>query len=195
MAAAVGITAPAAGSAALVREAVGVFDDLESLQAAVDDLQSSGFSRTDLSTLARFSLVETQLGRGGLSVREVEDEPRVPRAEFVSRTSLGDAEGVMIGGSVYLAAVIAAGIGGATGASVAGIIEAVVIVGALGGLVGFGFARWLERGYNSRFAEQIRRGGIVLWVAVHSPEQEIRASEILRRHGARDVHVHEAPAD
>ena len=64
MATAVGITAPATEAAALVREAVGVFDDLESLQAAVDELQSSGFSRTDLSTLARFSLVETQLGRG-----------------------------------------------------------------------------------------------------------------------------------
>ena len=113
----------------------------------------------------------------------------------MSRTSLGDAEGVLIGGSVYLAAVIAAGIGGAVGASVNAIIMAVVIVAAIGGLVGFGFARWLDRSYNSRFTEQLRRGGIVLWVAVHSPEQEAGACEILRRHGARDVHVHEAPAD
>jgi len=190
---AIGAAVPTEASRVSVREAVGVFDSLDALQAAIDDLQSSGFNRTDLSTLARFSLVEASLGHTGVRIREVEDDPRVPRTEFISRTSLGDAEGVLIGACVYLAAVVAAGVWAGAGASDSGIVQAVVIFGALGGLVGYGLARWLDRGYNRRFTEQLRRGGIVLWAVVHSPEQEARACEILRRHGARDVHVHDAP--
>ena len=34
-------------------------------------------------------------------------------------------------------------------------------------------------------------GGIVIWVRVRSPEKEAEAQEILLRHGAQAVHIHE----
>ena len=44
-----------------LREAVGVFDNPESLQEAIDDLMSSGFDRAELSLLASEEAVEGKL--------------------------------------------------------------------------------------------------------------------------------------
>ena len=179
--------------AGMVREVVGVFDDQEHLQAAVDELQENGFSRSDLSTVADLRSVEQAVGRVYADVREIEDDSGVPRALYVSKTSLGDAEGVMIGLAVYVPTIVVAAVLAAKGVSVATIVWAVLIVGALGGLLGWVVARWLDRLYLRRFHEQLSHGGIVLWVAVHGPEQEKRATDILERTHARDVHVHELP--
>ena len=76
-----------------IREAVGVFDSAESLEAAIDELQSSGFDRVELSLLAGEHAVEAKLGHAYRRVQELEDEARVPRTAFVSTESRGDAEG------------------------------------------------------------------------------------------------------
>jgi hypothetical protein len=100
---------------ALLREAVGVFRDYEKFRSALDDLQSSGFGRTDLSTVASKQAVERILGRFYTTTEEIEDNPEVPRSIFISKASLGDAEGVLIGGSVYLFAVTVAAVLAAMG--------------------------------------------------------------------------------
>jgi hypothetical protein len=176
-----------------VREAVGVFDDAERLQAAVDELQVNGFDRSSISTLADGHSVELALGRIYADIREIEDDTDAPRTVVVSRTSLGDAEGVLIGLAVYVPTVIAAGVLAAKGATSGTIAGAVLLAGAAGGLIGYLVARWLERRYLRRYHEQMSHGGMVVWVATRSAEEERRASEILRRAGARDVHVHELP--
>lgn len=179
--------------AGMVREVVGVFDDQEHLQAAVDELQENGFSRSDLSTVADLRTVEQAVGRVYADVHEIEDDSSVPRALYVSKTSLGDAEGVLIGVAVYVPTVVIAAVLSAKGVTDQSIVWAVLIVGALGGLLGWVVARWLDRRYLRRFHEQLSHGGIVLWVAVHGPEQERRAADVLARSHARDVHVHELP--
>ena len=42
--------------------------------------------------------------------------------------------------------------------------------------------------------EQLDRGGLLLWVHTRDAAHEERATEILRRHSGRDVHVHDLPA-
>ncbi len=42
--------------------------------------------------------------------------------------------------------------------------------------------------------EQLERGGVLLWVRLPDAAAEPRALDILRRHSAHDVHVHEFPA-
>jgi hypothetical protein len=178
---------------ALLREAVGVFRDYEKFQSALDDLQSSGFGRTDLSTVASKQAVERILGRFYTTTEEIEDNPEVPRSIFISKASLGDAEGVLIGGSVYLFAVTVAAVLAAMGFDNLSIILGVLVAGAVGGLIGYLIARYLDRRYSERFTRQMQQGGLVLWVNLKSPEQEARAVDILTRYGADHVHVHTLP--
>ena len=59
-----------------VREAVAVFDDVSSLEAAVDDLRAAGFGQHDISLLAAHAAVERKLGHMYRRVEELEDDPR-----------------------------------------------------------------------------------------------------------------------
>ena len=178
-----------AAPAGRVREAVAVFDDPDRLDNAVSELQQCGFSRADLSIADR--------GRArklGLSeAQELEDDPRVPRTVFVSKASIGDAEGVLIGGAVYLGAVVAAGFAASSGASMSTIVLAVALSGGLTGLVGLYLRGRVHRRYIASMRDQIRHGGIVLWVNLHSPEQERNAVAILKQCSAKRIHVHEVP--
>ena len=187
---------PGAGLARVptCREAVGVFGDLQSAQQAVEELQSCGFNRADISTLARMSTVESTLGHPLADVRELEDEPNAERSIFISRRSLGDAEGLLIAAGIYIGAVLGAGFWASAGASDQGIILAVVIFGGIGALLGYAIAHRLGRRYDGWFDDQLRRGGILVWATVRSPEQDERAVGIMRASGGRDVHIHELPA-
>lgn len=165
-----------------LREMVAIFDSPEEMQDAVDALQCQGFNRADLSTLA---------GPVARDVEQIADDPTAPRTVPVSRSSLGDAEGVLIGGGVYLFVVAGAIAFAAAGAALTSMVVAVALLGAVGGLLGWLLARWLDRRYDSAVRAQMAHGGMVLWVHTTSPDQEARAGEILRAHRGRKVHLHE----
>ena len=177
-----------------IREAVGVFDTAEGLQDAIDELLSSGFDRAELSLLASERAVEEKLGYAYRRAEELEDETRVPRTAFVSTESRGDAEGALIGGLVYVGAVLAAGGIVASGGTLAGAVVAAALAGGAGAAAGSVFAKLLEYHHADYLDEQLGRGGLLLWVRTRSPERETRAVEILGKHSAHDVHVHDIPA-
>lgn len=179
---------------AAVREAVGVFSSAEALEKAAESLQSAGFDRSSLSLLATESAIVAQLGHRYEKVGELEDDPAVPRAAFVSRGSLGDAEGGVIGGLAYVGAVATAGAIVASGGAAAGALIAAALAGGAGGLVGSVLADIIDRAHAERMAHHLERGGLVLWVQTRDPAQEARAVSILRANGAKDAHVHSLPA-
>src|SRR3954447_21632023 len=144
-------TGPEVGFETVLREAVGVFRDYETFQTALEELQSSGFGRTDLSTVAAKATVERTLGHSYSTVEEIEDDPAVPRSIFISKVSLGDAKGVAIGGIVYLFAIPAAAVLAALGVEDMLIISGVLAAGAVGGAAGWLIARRLDRRYADRF--------------------------------------------
>ena len=76
-----------------VTEAVAVFHDVSSLDAAVDDLRKAGFKRGDISLLASENAVEKKLGHRYERVEELEDAPDAPRVTYRTRASLGDTAG------------------------------------------------------------------------------------------------------
>ena len=61
------------------------------------------------------------------------------------------------------------------------------------GLIGAALARIIDRNHAHYLQEHLERGGILLWVKTEDAEHEKRALEILDRHSAEDVHVHEFP--
>jgi hypothetical protein len=176
------------------REAVAVFGDVEGFQAAIDALQGGGFARADIETVARRRTVERLRGRFYDDVAEIEGDPSVPRASFVSRTSLGDAEGVAIGVPAYGLAVAVASVLAAAGAETEAIAAAVAAAGSAGGAIGLLGARLIERSWRRWTSDQIERGGLVLWVALRGPAEEALAARIIAGSGARRFRIRDAGA-
>ena len=177
----------------LVREAVGVFDDAASLEAAVDALLSHGFDRAEVSLLAGEGAIEEKLGHLYERVEALEDDHSAPRAAFVSTEAIGDAQGALIGGLTYVGAVAAAGAMVASGGTAAGAIVAAAMAGGSGGLIGSVLAGIVEERHAQALQRQLDHGGLLLWVRTRDDAHEKRAVSILAEHSAHDVHVHGLP--
>jgi hypothetical protein len=176
-----------------VREAVGIFSRPKDLQFAIDELLSSGFDRAELSLLASESAVEEKLGHRYEKVSDLEDDPKVPRVAYVSTEAIGEAQGGLIGGLMFVGALTAAGGVVASGGTLAAAIIGTVLAGGAGGLIGSILAKWVGDQHGEYLHEQVDRGGLLLWVRTPDTKDETRAVEILRRHSGSDVHVHSLP--
>jgi hypothetical protein len=185
------IAMAATTTAAAPREAVGIFPDEASLRSAADALLIAGFDRSSLALLADQRLVEARLGHACESITELEDDPEVPTRHYVGIDSRVEGESAIVGGCVYAAAILAVGIVAAANGTTVEALIAAAIVGGIAGLIGYAVVRWLERRHSRHLVDQVRRGGIPLWVGASGPEQEQRAIDILQRHGASHVHSHE----
>ena len=171
-------------------EAVAVFDTVPGFQAAVYDLLIAGFTRHDISVLGSESALAEKFGQRFWTSAELADDPEAPRAAFVSEEAVGELEGGIAGGFLFVGSAIAMtallGPASTIGASIA----AVAVGGAPGAVVGTLLARRAGRHHRAHYAAQIARGGLLLWVRTPTPELERRAVAILRGHSGRDVHVH-----
>lgn len=177
------------------REAVAVFHDPKSLEAAIDDLLGVGFDRAELTLLASERAVEAELGHRYRRVEELEDDPRVPGTAFVSTEAIGDAQGGLIGGLMYVGAVIAGGAVVASGGTLLSAFLAAAMAGGAGGLAGSALARLIDYRHADYLHDQLEKGGLLLWVRTRDGEHEQRALDILAGHAGTDVHVHELSAD
>ena len=186
---------PVEHEARTVREAVGIFNRPEELQHAIDELLSSGFHRAELSLLAGEQAVEEKLGHRYKKISALADHPTVPRAVYVSTEAIGDAEGGLIGGLMYVGGVAAAGAVVASGGTLAATIAAAALAGGAGGLIGSILAKWIGDHHAHYLQEQLDHGGLLLWVRTWDAEDETRAVEILRKHSASDAHVHTLPVE
>lgn len=177
----------------MIREAVAAFDNPETLKAAVSDLQSHGFDRSEISFLAHEGF-KGHLRQDYADIQNAADDPEAKREAVISDTDVR--QGRVLGTS--LAAVVAgfaaAGFAVATGGVAAVAAGAAALaaggVGAAGALLG----RAAGEGESAFLQEQIDRGGVLLWVRTRDIDAERRALDILHRHSTHDVHLHDIPA-
>lgn len=174
-----------------VPEAVGVFDSFETLKKAFYDLREAGFSRYDLSLLGDEKALKEKLGDAYWRVKDLEDDPHVPRAAFVSEEAMGEMEGMIIGGAFFIPSYIAMAVAAAAGGAIAATAAAVAIVGVPAAVIGVLLARRADKHHKDYYTLQVEHGGILLWVRVSSKEKERQAVEILELHSGKDVHVHD----
>jgi hypothetical protein len=179
---------------AVIREVVAVFDSREALENAIEDLQSNGFDRTQLSLLASRATVEEQLRHPLTDVREVADDPETPRSEPLERPDVGNVMGVAVGPPAAFAALATAGVIALAGGPLAGIAVGALAAGGGIGALGALLAKTFNDEVVADFEDQIERGGILLWVSLREPEQEAEAREILARHARGEVRAHELAA-
>jgi hypothetical protein len=173
-----------------VREVVGVFDTLDRLQSAIDDLLIGGFDQAQLSLLASEDAVREKLGRDNLSVSKLEDDPDVPRMEYVSPESRDEAKAALIGGLFYLGVAGAAFAVLASGGAMAAAIASAAVAGGGGGLLGAALAGLIGKQEATWTEQQLSLGGLVLWVRPWDSGHERQAVEIMKRNGGKDVHAH-----
>ena len=80
-----------------LREAVGIFSNEDDLQAAIDELLSSGFHRAELSLLAGQDVVNEKLRGRYTNATVIADDVTVPRTAYVSPEAIGEAQGGVVG--------------------------------------------------------------------------------------------------
>jgi len=178
------------GKPETLREAVGIFTNANDLQAAIDELLSSGFHRAELSLLAGEDALNEKLGSNYANAGAVADDPDAVRTTYVSPEAIGDAQGGVVGVLVYAGATIAAGAVVISGGTIVAAIVAATLAGGAGGIVGSVLAKWLGDHHANHLQTQIDQGGLLLWVRTRDTGAEARAVDILTKHSSRDVHVH-----
>lgn len=178
-----------------IREAVGVFQSEANLQAAIDDLLSHGFDRSEISLLAPVTAVEEKLGGQFNKVAELEDNAAVPTTAYVPVETIGDAEGAVIGSLMYLGAFIGLVPVIASGGTLAAAALAAALVGGGGATIGAVLAKVIGQHHADYISDQLEHGGLLLWVRTWNKGDEKRAVRILSAHSGSDVHVHSLPED
>lgn len=174
-----------------VPEAVGVFETFETLQAAFYDLRSVGFHHSDISLLGSKEALEDKLGKSYWRAADLEDDPRAPRAHFVSEEGIGELEGAIAGGFFFVGSAIAMAAMLTPASTLAASIAAVAIGGGPSAVVGALLARRVGQHHKDYYSDQIRQGGILMWVRCRDKAHEDLATRVMKGHSGRDVHVHD----
>jgi hypothetical protein len=183
------------------REVTGVFRSRKALIDAADDLLVAGFDRADIDVSASFDELQRRLNYHSIPPADLADIPTAARQPLIDQGDVLTTDAVV--GSL-------AGCIGAVAMAYFLIIRgmaplSVGIVSVLTGLVVGGVAvlavrRRLQRERVRGLEKLAEAHGLLIWVRVQSPEKEAEAQEILARHDAEAVHVHEielakTPAD
>jgi hypothetical protein len=175
-----------------VREVVGLFPTPANLQAAIDQLEMGGFDRAQISVLGNRAQLKDHLSHlpGDVSSKSMEDDKDIPR-DAADDDSGPEFEAAAVSVPIYVLGVGSLAVVIASGGSLALAVGALVLGGAVGGGVGGLLAHAIGKEHRDRIAEQVERGGLLLWVQPRNTEQEQKATELLKQNNASDVHIHE----
>lgn len=154
------------------REVVGIFSRPAPLESCIKDLLKAGFEHQDLSVLSSHDAIEA-IDADGYSWRD----------RLLPLLSENRYEVPLVAGAVIALS------SGPVGAAIAGLTAAGVGAAALKEI----FDEVVSLPDTEEFAEAVKAGEIVLWAAAPTPEREAEAREILARHDARNIHLHETP--
>ncbi len=174
------------------RRAIGVFSDRPTTASALQALQDSGFSQSQVSIIARDA--EHQAAIAGVDVTDQRGNKADQGGAIGAVTGgvLGGVAGLLVGlgtlvipgiGPAFLAgeaaAVISTLVGGAAGAAAGGLV---------GALIGLGVPEDRARQYHDRVA----RGDYLLMLKGTDPELR-RASDVLHHYGIQDWGIYDQP--
>jgi hypothetical protein len=172
-----------------ILEVAGVFRRRDALDAAAGALLLSGFDRADIDMVAGGDALE----RFGVHVpvEELPDLPGVPRRPLIARADLTEVLALVLGILIFFGAAAGAAVVISSGGNPLWTGAAAVVGAAAAGGVGVLIARALGRRHARGLETQTAASDLVLCVRVRSPEDEMKAQQILLGHGAEAVRPHE----
>ncbi|MCS3928831.1 hypothetical protein M2175_003862 [Bradyrhizobium elkanii] len=174
------------------REVTGVFHSRKALIDAAEDLLVAGIDRADIDVSASVDELDRRLNYQSIPAADLADMPITPRQSFMGIDDVLSVEAVAgsIAGCIVAIAVAAILVARDTEPLYVGSFS--ILSGLIVG--GIAVTRVRRRLYRERtlgLEKQSEWQGLLIWVRVRSPEKEAEAQEILARHGAGAVHVHE----
>jgi hypothetical protein len=174
------------------REVTGVFHSKKALEVAAQDLLMAGVDRADIDVSASSDELGRRLNYQAIPPADLADLPTAPRQPFTGGDDLVVAEAVAgsVAGCAVAVMVAALLVAWGLSALLIGIVAVLCGVAAAGVAV-FRVRRRLLRERYLGLENIAEWNGLVMWVRVRSPEVEAAAQDILVRHGAEAVHVHE----
>ena len=172
------------------REVVGLFHDVEALEQAAAGLMSNGFDQARLSLIAAEAAVDEKFGSRMMRVKQLVDDPDTPRIAYVDRATVGIGQGAIIGGLFYLGAIVGTGAVLASGGALLPAYAAAAVGGLGGGSLGAFLSAILHTQIAEKTADEVERGGLILWVRTSGPKDDQLAERIMKESGAYDVHRH-----
>lgn len=168
-----------------MRTVIGLFLERANAEQAIDDLNEAGFTRDEVSILARQEVVED-------IVDDERGESAVESAGVgaLGGTALGGLVGLIAGASALVIPGIGPALAAGTWATVLGTTAAGAGIGAayggfVGALIGFGVAEEQTHIY----VEGIERGGILLLVQPEDADRLSLAEEIMTANDGRGVDI------
>lgn len=171
------------------REAVGLFPNMDAMQDAIRELEGSAFQRDSISILGSRREMQRVFGTDVIDPVAVEDNPQAPRRAPPRPEEVGIGAGALIGGAAYLAAISAALM--TMPLSLPVTLAAVALGGGGGAVVGAGIVALLGRHMDENTLRQIEQGGLILWVRTPDEEHEAIALDIMQKHGAHHIKIHD----
>lgn len=171
-----------------VKEAVGVFTDQEKLDQAVADLESTAFPRHHISVLGNPEDIKETFGTETIAPAKAGRDPRTPRSISIRPEERTIGASVLVGVLAYL--------GGCAALLSVNPASSLILMGAVatgslfGGALGALILFIVARNMHQRVEAQVRKGGLLLWVKITNPNNEVIAKNILKKNGASKVHVH-----
>ncbi|RTL86424.1 MAG: hypothetical protein EKK29_09385 [Hyphomicrobiales bacterium] len=177
-----------------VREVVGVFDNLDKLQSAIDDLLTDGFDQTTISVLAPQTVVREAVGDESLSTEQLRGDLKAPHGAYIDPEARNEAKAGIIGALFYIGAISGAGMALAAGGTLGAAVAAALALGGGGGLIGATLAQLIGSAEATWVKAQMSHGGLLLWARVWDEAKERTAVGIMEKNGGRDVHAQTARA-
>ncbi|TNE34396.1 MAG: hypothetical protein EP348_11000 [Alphaproteobacteria bacterium] len=173
-----------------VREVVARFDSAEAFETAIEAVEEAGIDRAAINMMASSDAVEKKLGHLYRSTADYENEEKTPEAVYTTRYEMAEGKAAAVGIPMY----IGGAAGGAAVVASGGTLAIAALIAAAGAAAGAGFgalvARSLSKTHADRLEEQLKHGGLLLWVAVEEGSQEQRVIDILQKAGGMDAHGH-----
>lgn len=177
-----------------VRQAIGIFFEREHLEAAIQDLRSSGFEHGQIGLLATEQTVEKSLSDIYAKTNYHEDTSKEPQMVYASKEAKDDNFWSRSGGLFFAGSTAATGAIVATAAVLGGPLVVAAAAAASVGALGTAAATMMSKSDADYLGEQVDQGHILLFVRVTTLAEETSAVHILSRHAGFDAKVYEAKA-
>lgn len=172
-----------------IRETVGLFTSSDALQATIRHLEGTSFPRHDISVMGNETDLEKVFGTPTPNSNIAADIDLTPRTAPSRPEEQTIGAAAAIGGGTYIGAMALALAAGAV--TFPAILGAVILGGASGAAAGAVLTKLMGDRYTHHIEDQIRHGGILLWVQTPDQEKEELAATIMQAHGGQNIHVHD----
>ena len=172
-------------------EVVAIFADAPAIEAAIDALEMAGTDRACIAVMSTSDTLDAHFSHRFRRAADLADAAQgTGHGIEVTRYEMAEGAGALVSVPVYIGATAGLIAVFATGGGLLIALAAGLVGGTMGGSFGVMAARALGRHHAEHLEDQLRSGGLLLWVVATDPADETAKINLLRARGGSHVHAH-----